>query len=136
MDQHGSREVVGRIDDEGYKEDEDIKKASSKLKMTRNPDLRQGKLLLEDASLLKIQFTFIGRLASMYSEISGRFLLPGMNRVQMLGLSDDSRTPDQIAAKKEELENFKRDSQEGVRALTMEVGLQFLVCEGNYLTGH
>jgi hypothetical protein len=73
MDQHGSREVVGRIDDEGYKEDEDIKKASSKLKMTRNPDLRQGKLLLEDASLLKIQFTFIGRLASMYSEISGRF---------------------------------------------------------------
>ena len=28
MDQHGTRELIDRVDDQGFKEDEDIKQAS------------------------------------------------------------------------------------------------------------
>ncbi len=57
----------------------------------------------------------------MYSEISGKYLQPGMHKVQMIGLSDDSRTQAQIDGKREELENFKRESEDGVRRMTQEV---------------
>lgn len=77
--------------------------------------------MLEDALSLKVSFTFIGRLANMYAEISGRHLLPGMHKVQLLGLSDDSQTIEQIEAKKQELAIFKRESEEGVRVLTLMV---------------
>ncbi|CAM1503549.1 Fc.00g011400.m01.CDS01 [Cosmosporella sp. VM-42] len=89
--------------DTGYEEDEDIKE-----------------IMVQNALDLKISFTFIGRLADMYSEISVKYLLPEMKTVQMLEFSDHSRTPAQMDWKRRELETFKKESIENVRRLIIE----------------
>jgi hypothetical protein len=80
-------------------------------------------IMVQTALDLKISFTFVGRLAEMYSKVSVKYLLPGMQTVQMLGLSDDSSTPAQLEWKARELASFKTDSVENVRRLTMEVSM-------------
>ncbi|KAF5719949.1 hypothetical protein FMUND_4419 [Fusarium mundagurra] len=103
MDQFEAMELERLVTDQGYKEDEDIKT-----------------IMVQTALDLKISFTFVGRLAEMYSKVSVKYLLPGMQTVQMLGLSDDSSTPAQLEWKARELAAFKTDSVENVRRLTME----------------
>ncbi|VTT69206.1 unnamed protein product [Fusarium fujikuroi] len=106
MDQFETMELERLVTDQGYKEDEDIKM-----------------IMVQTALDLKVSFTFVGRLAEMYSKVSVKYLLPGMQTVQMLGLSDDSVTPAQLEWKARELAAFKTDSVENVRRLTMEVSI-------------
>jgi hypothetical protein len=76
--------------------------------------------MLQDAFTLKVSFTFIGRVANMYSEVSQRYLLPEMREVQRIGLPGTSQTPAQITAKQESLRVVRNESEDGVVQLTKQ----------------
>ncbi|KAF1997491.1 hypothetical protein P154DRAFT_578907 [Amniculicola lignicola CBS 123094] len=103
LDTYQTKELERHVTQQGYKTEDDIKQ-----------------IMVQNALELKICFTFIGRLAKMYANISAKYLLPGMHQVQLLGLSDDSQTPAQMDWKKRELATFQKESVENVRRMTIE----------------
>jgi len=77
--------------------------------------------ILNDAFKIKSSFLFVARISQVYTEISSEFIRPGLAEVEEIGLSDDSVTDEQMGLKQGKLNDYKRVSKAGVKAMTQAV---------------
>lgn len=75
----------------------------------------------ETALPIKAQFMVIYQIAQVYSEVSFVYILDGLSLVNMLGLSHDSTSSEDMALKQHKLDRYKKLATEVVRSLTQKV---------------
>lgn len=68
--------------------------------------------------LMKARFLLVYGISQVYSEVSLSYILPGINKINSLGLSCDPASSGESALKKADLKSYTQLASNGVKALT------------------